>query len=62
MLVEARSQALQRMIQEAASRGANAVLNVRFTTSSVMQGMSEILAYGTAANVTPNGQGHRSHA
>ena len=48
MLAEAREQALDRMRAEALERGANAVIGVRFTTSMVMQGSAEILAYGTA--------------
>ena len=48
MLAEAREQALDRMRAEALERGANAVVGVRFTTSMVMQGSAEILAYGTA--------------
>ena len=51
MLAEAREQALDRMIEEARRVGANAVIGVRFTTSSVMQSASEILAYGTAVTV-----------
>ncbi len=43
-----REQAMQRMTQDAKKIGANAVINVRLTTSMVMQGASEILAYGTA--------------
>lgn len=48
MLTEARNTATQRMIDEAQALGAGGVVNVRFMTSAVMQGMSEILAYGTA--------------
>lgn len=51
MMAESREQALDRMIGEARSLGANAVVGVRFTTSSVMQGASEILVYGTAVTV-----------
>jgi len=45
---QSREQALQRMQEDAKKLGANAVVNVRLTTSMVMQGCSEILAYGTA--------------
>ena len=45
---QSREQALQRMQEDAKRLGANAVANVRLTTSMVMQGCSEILAYGTA--------------
>ena len=51
LLVEARQEALQRMILEAQSMGANAVVNVRFSTSSVAQGAAELFAYGTAVHV-----------
>ena len=46
-----REQALQRMIEDAERMGANAIVNVRLTTSMVMHGCSEILAYGTAVVV-----------
>jgi len=46
-----REQALKRMTDDAARLGADAVINVRFTTSMIMQGMSEILAYGTAVKI-----------
>lgn len=48
MMDDARELATQRMIEEAKRVGADAVVNVRFTTSSVLQGAAEILAYGTA--------------
>lgn len=48
MMAEAREQAIDRMIEEARELGANAIINVRFATSMVMQSASEILAYGTA--------------
>ncbi len=48
MLAESREQAIDRMIEDAESLGANAIIGVRFTTSSVMQGAAEILVYGTA--------------
>lgn len=48
MLTEARNIAYKRMVDEAEKLGANAILNVRYTTSQVMQGSSELLAYGTA--------------
>lgn len=51
MMAESREQALDRMVEEAEGLGANAVLNVRFTTSMIMQSASEILAYGTAVIV-----------
>ena len=51
LLVESRAQALERMLAQAVQLGANAVINVRFSTSSVSQGAAEILAYGTAVKV-----------
>ena len=48
MLVEARGVATRRMTDQALSMGADAIVCCRFTTSSVMQGMSEVGAYGTA--------------
>ncbi len=51
LLNEAREEAIQRMFQEAESVGANAVVNVRFSTSSVTQGAAELFAYGTAVRV-----------
>ena len=50
-LTEARREALSRMLEEAQSLGANAVVNVRFSTSAVSQGAAEIYAYGTAVYV-----------
>ena len=51
LLTESRRQALERMIAQAQQLGANAVLNVRFTTSAVTQGAAELYAYGTAVVV-----------
>lgn len=51
LLNEARTEALDRMIKQAESVGANAVVNVRFSTSSVAQGAAELFAYGTAVKV-----------
>ena len=48
LLNESRDQALDRMMEPARQAGANAVLNVRFSTSSVAAGAAEIFAYGTA--------------
>jgi uncharacterized protein YbjQ (UPF0145 family) len=48
MLNEARAVATKRLMQEAADKSADAVVNVRYTTSAVMQGAAEILVYGTA--------------
>ena len=48
LMIESRQQATDRMIEQATELGANAIINVRFTTTSVSQGASEMLAYGTA--------------
>lgn len=48
MLQEARQIATKRMVDEAESLGADAVLNVKFSSSSIMQGAAEVIAYGTA--------------
>ena len=48
---QSREQALQRMIKDAERLGADAVINIRFTTSMVMQGAAEMLAYGTAVKL-----------
>jgi len=53
LLTEARAEAIQRMIEEAQGFGANAILNVRFSTSAVTQGAAELYAYGTAAWLEP---------
>ena len=47
-MAAAREQAIDRMKADAESLGADAIINVRFMTAMVMQGASEILAYGTA--------------
>ena len=51
LLNEARGEAMSRMITQAQELGANAIVNVRFSTSSVAQGASEIYVYGTAVRV-----------
>ena len=48
MMQEARDVATQRMIEQAQQMGADAVVNVRFASSAVMQGAAEIMAFGTA--------------
>jgi uncharacterized protein YbjQ (UPF0145 family) len=48
LMAEAREQAIDRMVAQATSRGANAVVNIRFSTSYIMGSASEILAYGEA--------------
>ena len=51
LLNEARKEAMSRMVEEARCLGANAVVNVRFATSSIAQGAAEIFTYGTAVRV-----------
>jgi len=51
LLTEARREALERMLAQAQQLGANAVVNVRFSTSAVTSGAAEIYAYGTAVVV-----------
>ncbi|MCB1053554.1 MAG: YbjQ family protein [Acidobacteria bacterium] len=55
LLGEAREQAIDRMKNHARQMGANAILGVRFTTSTVMQGAAELLAFGTAVTVRQKG-------
>ncbi|PHR28624.1 MAG: hypothetical protein COA38_12090 [Fluviicola sp.] len=49
---QSREQAIERMTADAESLGADAIVNVRFATSVIMQGASEILAYGTAVKLS----------
>ena len=51
LLAESRQEAMSRMTQQAEAMGANAVVNVRFATSSVSQGAAELYVYGTAVRV-----------
>lgn len=53
LMQEARDEAVRRMVEEARSMGANAVLNLRFVTTSITAGAAEILAYGSAVTVEP---------
>ena len=55
LLTEARKEAVSRMELQAMKMGANAVINVRFATSSVTVGAAEVYAYGTAVKVAPKG-------
>ena len=54
MMEEARSIATMRMVTDAEKLGADAVVNVRFATSAVMQGAAEIIVYGTAVKYVEN--------
>ena len=51
MMKTARGLATQRMIDQAAAMGADAIIGVRYTTSSIMQGAAEVIAYGTAVKI-----------
>lgn len=51
LLQEARHEAIDRMKQQADAIGANAILNIRFSTSSITQGASELYTYGTAVEL-----------
>ncbi|MCK4302434.1 MAG: YbjQ family protein [candidate division Zixibacteria bacterium] len=51
LLAEAREQCIDRMVEDAKAKGANAVIMVRFSTSEMMQGAAELLVYGTAVTV-----------
>ena len=53
LLTECRREALERMMAQAQQLGANAVVNVRFTTSAVTSGAAELYAYGTAVTANP---------
>lgn len=53
MMTEARNEAIERMSGEASQMGADAVINVRFSTANLMGGAAEFLAYGTAVTLSP---------
>ena len=52
MMNEARAKATKRMVDDAQSQGADAVINVRYASSAVMQGAAEVMAYGTAVKLS----------
>jgi uncharacterized protein YbjQ (UPF0145 family) len=52
LLSESREEAIERMTEQAISLGANAILNVRFSTSSVAAGAAELYVYGTAVRLS----------
>ena len=52
MMNEARALATKRMVEEAQSLGADAVVNIRYASSAIMQGAAEVIAYGTAVRFT----------
>ncbi len=51
-LMQTREEAMERMVEAASSRGANAILAMRFDANEVSQGYQEVVAYGTAVQVT----------
>ena len=51
MLAESREQGIDRMIEDAKSKGANGIVGMKFTTSAILQGSAELLAYGTAVKM-----------
>ena len=51
MMNEARAIATKRMVEEAESLGADAIVNIRYASSAVMQGAAEVIAYGTAVKI-----------
>lgn len=53
LLEESRQEAMNRMIEKAHALGANAIVGIRFSTSNIAQGASELFVYGTAVRVTP---------
>ena len=53
LMAETREQSVDRMVQEAAALGADAIVGVRFQTSEVMGGAAEMMCYGTAVVLTP---------
>ena len=56
MMEDARKYATHRMIDQAVNMGADAIVNVRFATSAIMQGAAEVIAYGTAVKFTGDEQ------
>ena len=59
LLAESREQALDRMVDEATALGASAIISVRFSTSMIMGGSAELLAYGTAVVLEDDPDGTR---
>lgn len=51
LLIQARQIATKRMVDDAQALGADAVLNIRYTSSSIMQGVAEVTVYGTAVRI-----------
>ncbi|WP_351015875.1 heavy metal-binding domain-containing protein [Shewanella sp. AC91-MNA-CIBAN-0169] len=54
MLSDARDVAVERLVANAAQKGADAIVGIRFTTSAIMDGSSEIMAFGTAVKLGPS--------
>ena len=55
LLAESRQEATDRMVEQAKALGANAIVNIRYSTSSITQGAAELYAYGTAVLVEEHG-------
>ncbi|WP_133407438.1 heavy metal-binding domain-containing protein [Parashewanella tropica] len=53
MLTEARNIAVERLVEQAQAKGADAIIGIRFTTSSVMDGSIELMVFGTAVKLKP---------
>ena len=51
MMNEARALATKRMVEEASALGADAIVNIRYASSAIMQGAAEVIAYGTAVKI-----------
>ena len=62
LLIEARREAIARMLMQAEQLGANAVVNVRFSTSAITAGAAELYAYGTAVTVEAEHAPHEAPA
>ena len=60
LLDESRKEAIARMQEQARQLGANAILNVRFSTSAITAGAAEIFAYGSAVTVEPLAESHHA--
>ena len=56
MITDARNEAIKRMIQQAETKGGDAIICVRFSTTSIMQGSAEVMVYGTAVRLIQIGQ------
>lgn len=62
LLEESRQQAIERMVTKAEALGADAIVGIRFSTSSIAQGASELFVYGTAVKAVASSQAHSAPA